>query len=205
MPTSQILERLEHPRCGGRPSRLRSARRGFSLIELIIGIAIVSLLLALGIPTFQSWVINSQIRDGTEAILNGIQVARANAIQRNLLVVFALTPQNGATPASWSVDLDTGVTEKGTKNIQTWSAAEGGTNTVITPAAGTKLYFNGIGQRVVDGNGNNPDGSDVLTQVDVSSSAAATADIRTLRVVVGAGGSVKMCDPQLAAGDPRAC
>jgi type IV fimbrial biogenesis protein FimT len=170
--------------------------RGFTLIELAIALVVIAVLFALGVPSFKAWVLNSQIRDGADAILNGIQVARANAIQRNLLVAFTLTPQAGTTPASWSIDFD-----NGTGNIQRWSGAEGALQTVMTTNDGnTKVTFNGLGQRVT-----NTDGSASLTQVDVASSASSAADIRPLRVVVSAAGSAKMCDPSLAATDPRSC
>jgi len=170
--------------------------RAFTLIELAIALVVISILLALGIPSFKVWMLNSQIRNGAEAVLNGIQLARANAIQRNLLVVFTLTPPTGTTPASWSVDLD-----NGTANIQRWSGAEGASQTTITTNDGaTKVTFNGLGQRVT-----NSDGSASLAQVDVTSSASTAAEIRPLRVVVGAAGSAKTCDPSLATTDPRAC
>src|SRR5215831_18283134 len=103
MQMSQTLKLNANAQRARHRSRPHAGQRGMSLIELAIGLVIVSLLLGLGIPSFKAWVINSQIRDSAEAILNGIQVARANAIQRNLLVVFTLTPNNGSTPASWSV------------------------------------------------------------------------------------------------------
>ena len=170
--------------------------RGFTLIELAIALVVISVLFVLGVPSFKAWVLNSQIRNGAEAVLNGVQLARANAIQRNLLVVFTLTPQAGSTPASWSVDLDNGTT-----NIQRWSAAEGASQTLMTTNDGTtKVTFNGLGQRVT-----NTDASASLAQVDVASSTSSAADVRPLRVVVGAAGSAKMCDPSLATSDPRAC
>jgi len=76
---------------------------------------------------------------------------------------------------------------------------------VLTPGAGsgTIVTFNGLGQRVA-----NSDGSAMLTQIGVTSSASSSAEIRSLNVVIGASGSIKMCDPDpvlVAHGDPRAC
>jgi len=68
MQTSQAMECKTTSRMIGDTRRAHSAQRGFTLIELIIGVVIVSLLLALGIPSFKSWVLNAQIRDGAEAI-----------------------------------------------------------------------------------------------------------------------------------------
>jgi len=201
MRTSQRMERRADPQLQGVASRLRRRQRGVTIIELVIGLVVVSVLLALGIPSFKSWMINSQIRNASEAVLNGIQLARANAIQQNRLIVFDLS--NGATPVNWRVYLE-GNKVSG-PDIQTWSADEGAKNTVLTAAAGsgTVVTFNGLGQRVA-----NNDGSAMLTQIGVTSSASSAAEIRSLNVVIGASGSIKMCDPDpvlVAHSDPRAC
>ena len=201
MRTSQLMERRADPQPQGMANRLRRRQRGVTIIELVIGLVVVSVLLALGIPSFKSWMINSQIRNASEAVLNGIQLARANAIQQNRLMVFDL--KNGATPVNWRVYLD-GNSASG-PDIQKWTADEGAKNTVLTPGAGsgTIVTFNGLGQRVA-----NSDGSAMLTQIAVTSSASSSAEIRSLNVVIGASGSIKMCDPDpvlVAHGDPRAC
>ena len=91
---------------------LNSRHSGFSLVELMIGITIVGILFIMGIPSFKSWIQNTQIRTATEAIQNGIEVARAEAVRRNTLVRFQFTTSvdNGCavTTASgnWVVSLD---------------------------------------------------------------------------------------------------
>lgn len=183
------------------------AQGGFTIIEMVIGVLIIALLTTLGIPTYNAWIRNSQIRNGAEAVSSGIQLARAQAIRCNLPVQFVLTAS--ATPASWVVSQVTGTScapasaglPAGT--FQNWTAAEGAATTVFTPTAGaTTVSFNGLGRVVA-----NADASGSLLQVDVSSSASSAAEIRQLRITVGAGGGVRMCDPatNLPAGDPRAC
>jgi type IV fimbrial biogenesis protein FimT len=197
----QVVERRAALQPQGAANRVRRRQHGVTLIELIIGLVVVSLLLMLGIPSFKSWMINSQIRNASEAILNGIQLARANAIQQNRLIVFDLS--NGATPVNWRVYLD-GNSVAG-PDIQRWTADEGAKNTVMTPAAGsgTIVTFNGLGQRVA-----NSLGGAMLTQINVTSSASSSAEIRSLSITIGASGGIKMCDPDpvlVANGDPRAC
>ena len=167
MRTSQLMERRADPQPQGMANRLRRRQRGVTIIELVIGLVVVSVLLALGIPSFKSWMINSQIRNASEAVLNGIQLARANAIQQNRLMVFDL--RNAATPVTWYVYLDGNVNGP---YIQSWSADEGAKNTVMTPGAGsgTIVTFNGLGQRVA-----NSLGGAMLTQIGVTSSASSSA------------------------------
>ena len=65
------------------------------------------------------------------------------------------------------------------------------------PAGATTLTFNNIGLVIA-----NADATPSLTQVDVSASGGD----RTMRVVIGVGGSAKLCDPGLAPGsNARAC
>lgn len=163
---------------------------GFTLIELVITIAIAGLLIGLAVPSFKAWLLSSQIRNAADSVQNGLQMARTSALTRNQLTTFTLQP------AGWTVTLADGTV------VQTWTAAEGAQNTVFTqtPADATQATFNGLGQRVANG-----DGTSMLTQIGVAAATANTADIRTLNVVVGASGSIKMCDPHVNAGDPRAC
>lgn len=64
---------------------------GFSLIELLIGVTIAGILLVMGIPSFKSWLQNTEIRTAAESIQNGLELARAEAVRRNTQVRFQLT------------------------------------------------------------------------------------------------------------------
>jgi type IV fimbrial biogenesis protein FimT len=68
----------------------RPFQQGYSLVELAIAMVIVSILLALAAPSYRSWVQNAKIRSTTEAILNGIQLAKTEAVRRNFTVRFQL-------------------------------------------------------------------------------------------------------------------
>jgi Tfp pilus assembly protein FimT len=69
------------------PSRRQT---GVTIVELLIAVALLSLLVGIGVPTFRSWIQNSQVRTGADALLNGVQLARAEAIRRNKPVEFIL-------------------------------------------------------------------------------------------------------------------
>jgi len=51
----------------------------------------------------------------------------------------------------------------------------------------------------------NIDGSPVATQIDIVNPVVGAADRRALRLVLGAAGDVRMCDPAVAITDPRGC
>jgi len=181
-------------------------QRGVTLVELLIAIIITAILLGAAIPSFKAWMMNTQIKTASESLLNGIQLARGEAVRRNANVVFVL----GAATA-WQVGCETPVAD-GTDadtiadcpaTIQ--SRPSGDTSKAaltVTPAGATTITFNGLGR--VTGN---LDMTATITQldVDVSMSDLDASQSRELRILIG-GGSVRMCDPNVSsAGDPRLC
>lgn len=184
--------------------------RGFTLIEIFIGLLIVSLLVLLGMPSFTSFVRNSEIRSTAESIINGLRTATSEAANRNKRVTFELA---GGGSADWelSVLADDEVTKK---TIQTYAAKEAGKSTKITilPAGQTSVRFNGLGRVDIDpANPNNH-----IRQIDIDSIVSGEA--RPLRIIVDDPNpadptkprGLRMCDPDpalaaLTPPDPRAC
>jgi type IV fimbrial biogenesis protein FimT len=64
--------------------------RGFSLVELIVGMAILGVLLAIAMPAFSNWLRNARVRTAAESVQNGLQLARAEAVRRNTTIRFQL-------------------------------------------------------------------------------------------------------------------
>jgi type IV fimbrial biogenesis protein FimT len=184
------------------------AQRGMNLIEVLITLGVLAILISLGAPGFGEWLQAQRIRAAAESVTNGMQVARGEAIRRNLPVSFGREPAfPGWTVCEANVIPCDSTTPAG-KFIQNKSGQENTGNARIksTPDAATLVTFSPLGA-VVD----NPDGSDRLTQIDVFDPAVVcNADggtMRCLRIVVTPGGSIRMCDPTptIVAPDPRAC
>ncbi|MEQ1526944.1 MAG: GspH/FimT family pseudopilin [Gallionella sp.] len=167
---------------------------GFTLIELMIGITIFAIAMAMGVPSYQTWMQNTQIRNAAESIQNGLQRARSEAVKGNTNVFFRLDTNSGWTIAS-------GV--PATPNvIETRSANEGSRNVTRTvlPAGATIITYGSLGTPVP-----NADASAPLTEINLDSSVLGAADSRDLRVALGVGGNPRMCDPNLTAGTVGAC
>lgn len=196
---------------------LAMRQRGVTLVELMIGIAIVSILLVMGVPAFTLWIQSTQNRTAAESVLNGLQLARTESVRRHAVVRFDLTDASGLV--AWNVGCAT-VTADCPATIQSRPAAEGSVNAKVgvstatiplpTPAghfgtaitAGTGLTagvsFNGLG-RVPNANV----GTDIA-RIDITN--AANSDARRYVVIVGTGGQIRMCDPALAFADnPQGC
>jgi len=162
---------------------------GFSMVELMIGITIMAVLMAIALPGFRSWMQNIQIRNAGGSIANGLQRARGEAVARNTNVTFVL-----AAGSSWTVNVVTPATL-----IESRVSAESSQNVSVSvlPAGATTVTFNNFGVLTA-----NADGSAAITQVDLS----AVSGTKNMRVTLGVGGNAKMCDPSLATGSsPSAC
>ncbi|HSA48159.1 MAG TPA: GspH/FimT family pseudopilin [Candidatus Competibacteraceae bacterium] len=184
---------------------------GMTLIELMIGIVVFAILLALGAPTFSRWTQNSQIRNSAEAIHNGLMLARAEAVRRNTTVRFQLVTTTtsacalSATGGNWVVSLDdpAGACDAAPSDnvapriVQVRSAAEGSRNAAVNAGGVSLITFNGTGQASAAAaiNVTNPTGG----------ACAAPGPMRCMRVTVATGGQIRMCDPARAADDPQGC
>lgn len=177
-------------------------QHGFTLIELMIAIAVLAILLTVGVPSFNAWILNTRIRTTAEAMQNGLQLARAEAVRRNERVRFVISGGTG-----WIVQTDGGT------QIQTRPSAEGSTSVAVTvtPTGATTVTFNSLGLSV-----SNTDTTASITQldIDVPTTILPADQSRELRILVtsspsagvSGGGQIRMCDPYFtAAGDPRAC
>jgi type IV fimbrial biogenesis protein FimT len=196
---------------------LNQRQHGVTLLELMIGLVMLAILLGMGVPSFIEWIRNTQNRTAAESVLNGLQLARTEAVRRNTPVRFTLTDATGRV--AWTVGCVTPTTNC-PADIQTRPAAEGsvqarvGVATAPIPspipaksldaplAAGSGLVagvtFNGIG-RVPNANV----GTD-FTRADITSTASSAA--KRYVVVVGVGGQIRMCDPtQSFPTSPQGC
>ncbi len=171
---------------------------GMSLIEVLIAIAIAGILMATAMPMYSAWIQNTKIRTGAEAMLNGLQLARSEAVSRNANVQFQMTGNTG-----WKINLASNPDDP---PIQERSANAGSDTALATafPAGSTLVTFDSLGRRRV-ANVNAPEVP--IDRIDIVTSVASFTDARNLRVTINDGGQIRMCDPNssIPAGDSRYC
>lgn len=90
--------------CGGRSlagkslpdvcTATRRWSRGFSLVELMIGIAVVAILLVIAVPSFNSIINSNRLKTTANAVIGSLNTARMAAVQRNVNAQFC---SNSAT------------------------------------------------------------------------------------------------------------
>lgn len=171
----------------------RPLQRGFTLIELVIALVLMAVLVTLAVPSFQTMLANAQIRTATQALYDGLQLARVEAIRRNERVLFTK-----GTGSDWAVTVESGAIA-----VQTRSSSEGTrqATVAVSPVGATQITFDSLG-RVVP----NTDTSATLTRldIDVPTSLIPAADSKEQRVTI-TGSAVRTCDPNAAAGTGTAC
>jgi type IV fimbrial biogenesis protein FimT len=181
---------------------------GVTLVEVAVVLTVAAVLYSQAVPLFTNWIGNAQTRTASESVLNGLQLARVEAIRRNRMVQFVVT--DGAS-SSWLVGCSNPV-DGGTPDvddpgdclgvIQARAALEASAQPqlALSPATATTITFDSLG-RVVG----NVDGSPTATSIDISNPNLAVADQRVLRIALGVAGDVRMCDPSVSHSDPRGC
>ncbi|MEO8543614.1 MAG: GspH/FimT family pseudopilin [Betaproteobacteria bacterium] len=172
----------------------RSIQRGFTLIELAITIVVTALLVTLAVPSFKIMLANAQIRTATQALYDGLQLARVEAIRRNERMLFT----KGAG-SDWTVTVEVIGTV-----VQTRSSSEGTrqATVAVTPNGAAQVTFDALGRVVA-----NTDGSASITtlDIDVPPTLIAAADSKEQRVTITTGGAVRTCDPNASAGTGTSC
>lgn len=169
-------------------------QRGVTLIELSITIAIAAILIALAVPSFKIMLANAQIRTAAQALHDGLQLARVEAIRRNERVIFTK-----GTQSAWTVSI-----ESDASTVQTRPYTEGSTAATVsvTPNGAIKVTFNSLGRVVA-----NTDASNSIFQldIDVPITLIPAADSHELRITITTGGAIRLCDPNATAGVGMGC
>jgi len=83
--------------------RAMNTKRGFTLIELMITVAVVAIVLAIGVPSFQEMMRNNRAATHMNGIIGALNLARSEAIKRGRRV--SLCPssdQAGCSGSDWA-------------------------------------------------------------------------------------------------------
>ncbi|MBS0319207.1 MAG: GspH/FimT family pseudopilin [Proteobacteria bacterium] len=199
--------------------------RGFSLIELLIGLSIFAFLAMLAVPMYAEFLANTQVRTAAESVLSGVRLAQAEAVRRSVPVRFELesatkwrvvfvTDEKRATNCGADTactndnHLDTVVNTTCAAGadcvVKEYDFSNGAPKATLTnQTGGSVVTFTSLGMPMAT----NQDGSGALQRVDATTSLISSP--RTLRVIVGglvsSKGGTLMCDLALSSPDPLAC
>lgn len=197
----------------------RRHARGFSLLELMVVLTLIAILGLLATPSMAEWMKNQRIRGTAEALLGGLQTARAEAIRRNRPASFWLVSNLAGDCAlsnisgTWVVSLHSPAnacanapSATAAPLLVTSHAAQGSQDVIAVDAGGNpanEVRFDGYGRIL----GGTPIARiDVRDPTDASKSTLETHTYRSLRLLIQGTGAIRLCDPRITTtGDTRAC
>lgn len=142
------------------PFRNRSGTQGFTLIELIIALAIGAVLLSMALPNLQPAIRSMRLTGDTHDFIADMQYARSEALKRaGVVVVCTATDTTGCIPGNWQAGrlIFFDANADGILNLAPGSADEAlrfrerseNNFTIVPSVAGmTSLAFNGRGTLV---------------------------------------------------------
>jgi type IV fimbrial biogenesis protein FimT len=148
---------VNHTPAGQHPS---AGETGFTLIELIVTMAIAGILLTVAVPSFQTTIANNRLTTQTNSLVTDINIARSEAVKRGTSIVLCNSSNaNAAAPictgngnawsSGWLVFFDNNgdnafVTTDGDTLIKVGQAS-GGSATILTANTLNAFAYNGDG------------------------------------------------------------
>jgi type IV fimbrial biogenesis protein FimT len=152
---------------------MNPSSRGFTLIELIVVVAIVAGLIAASVPTLNEYNTNSRLREGGNALLADALYAQSEALKRNTTVTLEVTDSALRVFSPLVPDV----------NLRQRGLPPGLHASVID------ITFNGTGRPTPFG---------TAAQVDVAMDDVVCSDQRRCpRLLVDTGGGVRLCGNKL--------
>ena len=183
--------------------------KGFSLIELCVVMAILALLLMGSVGMVTSYITNAKLRGVADELKDGILLAKAEAIKRNITIDF-VAKSNGSWEVCSPLSANTGVPVDADGHEVLQARTSDATNIIVSgkapdESASSVIEFSGSGRpnptmTAIHPTSNPSNDTKYVSYFDIKSAGTKSCladggDITCLRVLISSGGKVKVCNP----------
>jgi prepilin-type N-terminal cleavage/methylation domain-containing protein len=129
-------------------TRLAFSETGFSLIEMLIVVAIMGIAGVIALPNYLVWQSRSELRQAVTEVQNQLLLARMAALSRNAPVTVAISITNGAVLTT-TTNAATGVQVLGSVSVRLPHVVDlkVGPSAAWTSAVTANVSFNSMGMR----------------------------------------------------------
>lgn len=176
-----------------------TVENGFTLIELMVTLAMVAILMTVAVPSFTTFQRNAELTSFSNSLLSGINAARGEAMKRgrNAMVV----PKDGDWNKGWTVFVDVnrnGVFDEATDiTVLKREAAPSYLtvmNTAVSPADSLYIMYDASGYSRLTGGGFGA----WTVQIARNDVTGATLLAQTRRIKIASTGRARVCTPATA-------
>jgi len=122
---------------------MKTETSGFTLVEMMVTIAVLAILTAVAIPAYRAFILNSRMTAQANEFLTALSFARSEAIKRNANVT--LSAKTGGWANGWVVADAEGTTLRDHPALEGGSSLSGGATTLTYSSNGrasSELTFN---------------------------------------------------------------
>lgn len=104
---------------------------GFTLIEMMIVIAILGIVLAIAVPAINEWIASQKVKSVASTLRSSLVLTRSEALKRNANITLAPTVSDGPWTDGWSVQLGDGTVLSAYSPVTSLSISGGPTSVVF--------------------------------------------------------------------------